>query len=145
MSALGTVRDVVAAGCLLGGGVLSVTAGLGLLRFPDVLSRMHAATKPQVVGVLLAGIGAGLLLADTPAAWTLALVALFQLLTAPLGAHMVSRIAYRRRHVRRDLLVVDEVGDLSGGPPPDLPAGDDSPAGGPADSPDPRGPSAGRG
>ena len=38
------------------------------------------------------------------------LVAVFQLLTAPVSAHMVSRGAHRRRHVRRDLLVVDEVG-----------------------------------
>ena len=137
MSVLSTVVDVVSAGCLLGGGVLSVTAGLGLLRFPDVLSRMHAATKPQVVGVLLVAIGGVLQLAGAAAAWVLLLVALFQLLTAPLGAHLVARIAYRRRHVRRDLLVVDELGDLGGSP--GSPAGDDSPAGGPS------GPSAGRG
>jgi multicomponent Na+:H+ antiporter subunit G len=31
------------------------------------------------------------------------------LLTAPVSAHMVSRVAYRRRHVRRDLLLVDEL------------------------------------
>ncbi len=44
------------------------------------------------------------------ATWMLLLVALFQLLTAPVSAHMVSRVAYRRRHVRRDLLLVDELG-----------------------------------
>ncbi len=93
MSVLTTAVDVVSAGCLLGGGVLSVTAGLGLLRFPDVLSRMHAATKPQVVGVLLVAIGGVLQLAGEAAAWVLLLVAVFQLLTAPLGAHLVSRIA----------------------------------------------------
>jgi multicomponent Na+:H+ antiporter subunit G len=38
----------------------------------------------------------------------LLLVAAFQLLTAPVSAHMISRVAYRRRHVRRDLLLVDE-------------------------------------
>ena len=39
----------------------------------------------------------------------LLLVAAFQLLTAPVSAHMISRVAYRRRHVRRDLLLVDEL------------------------------------
>jgi multicomponent Na+:H+ antiporter subunit G len=40
----------------------------------------------------------------------LLLVAAFQLLTAPVSAHLISRVAYRRRHVRRDLLLVDEYG-----------------------------------
>ncbi len=50
----------------------------------------------------------------------LLLVAVFQLLTAPVSAHMISRVAYRRRHVRRDLLLVDELRD-GGGPRQRLP------------------------
>jgi len=102
--------DVVSAVCFVAAGLLAVTAGLGLLRFPDVLSRMHAATKPQVGGVVLVCLGAALQLAFSPVVWTLLLVALFQLMTAPLSAHLVGRIAHRRGHVRRDLLVVDELG-----------------------------------
>ncbi|GAB3198773.1 hypothetical protein GCM10027261_26990 [Geodermatophilus arenarius] len=80
-----------------------------------MLTRLHAATKPQVTGLLLVLVGAAIRLAGTPAMWVLLLVALLQVLTAPLSAHMVSRIAYRRRHVRRDLLVVDEVAEHAGG------------------------------
>ena len=47
--------------------------------------------------------------AGLAATWMLLLVAAFQLLTAPVSAHMISRVAYRRRHVRRDLLLVDEL------------------------------------
>ncbi len=54
-----SVLDVVALGCLLAGAFLCLTAGLGLVRFPDVLSRMHAGTKPQVLGVLLVMVGGG--------------------------------------------------------------------------------------
>ena len=53
MSALPQIADVIAGACLLAGAFLCLTAGVGLLRFPDVLSRMHAGTKPQVLGVLL--------------------------------------------------------------------------------------------
>ena len=102
--------DVVAFGCLLAGAFLCLTAGLGLVRFPDVLSRMHAGTKPQVLGVLLVMVGAAIRLAGWSATWMLLLVAAFQLLTAPVSAHLISRVAYRRRHVRRDLLLVDEYG-----------------------------------
>ncbi|MGY1610246.1 monovalent cation/H(+) antiporter subunit G [Geodermatophilus sp. SYSU D00700] len=134
------VTDVVALACLLAGAFLCLTAGLGLVRFPDVLSRMHAGTKPQVVGVLLVMVGAAIRLEGWANAWMLLLVAAFQLLTAPVSAHLVSRVAYRRRHVRRDLLLVDEYrgaghqderhhGDEPGDAPPEA---------GPAGSPGPR-------
>ncbi len=104
------VADVLAFACLLAGAALCFTAGLGLVRFPDVLSRMHAGTKPQVLGVLLVMVGAAIRLDGWANAWMLLLVAAFQMLTAPVSAHLVSRVAYRRRHVRRDLLLVDEYG-----------------------------------
>ncbi|MDP9430184.1 MAG: monovalent cation/H(+) antiporter subunit G [Actinomycetota bacterium] len=104
------LSDVLAFGFLLAGAGLCLTAGLGLVRFPDVLSRMHAGTKPQVLGVLLVMVGAAIRLEAWANAWMLLLVAAFQLLTAPVSAQMISRVAYRRRHVRRDLLLVDEFG-----------------------------------
>lgn len=105
------VLDVLAAICLLGGAALSLAAGIGVLRFPDVLSRMHAASKPQVLGLLLVLIGVGLRLRTGFDITTLVLVAVFQLATAPVAAHMVGRAAYRTRRVRRDLLLVDELGE----------------------------------
>jgi multicomponent Na+:H+ antiporter subunit G len=114
VSGLGSIADVVAVACLLAGAFLCLTAGVGLVRFPDVLSRMHAGTKPQVLGVLLVMIGGAIRLHGWSAAWMLLLVAAFQLLTAPVSAHMISRVAYRRRHVRRDLLLVDELRDIEG-------------------------------
>ena len=124
-----SVLDVVAAACLLAGAFLCLTAGIGLVRFPDVLSRMHAGTKPQVLGVLLVMVGGAIRLHGLAATWMLLLVAAFQLLTAPVSAHMISRVAYRRRHVRRDLMVVDELGlapPVAGAPTGDEPA--DGPA-----------------
>ncbi len=108
------LADVVAFACLLAGATLCLTAGLGLVRFPDVLSRMHAGTKPQVLGVLLVMVGGAIRLQGLAATWMLLLVAAFQLLTAPVSAHLISRVAYRRRHVRRDLLLIDELRESEG-------------------------------
>jgi multicomponent Na+:H+ antiporter subunit G len=105
-----TVADVLAGTCLVTGALLSLAAGMGLLRFPDLLSRMHAATKPQVLGLLLILTGAALRLQNTIDITTLVLIAAFQLATAPVGAHMVGRSVYRAGQVRRDLMVVDELG-----------------------------------
>ena len=56
----GAVADWLGAVCLVAGALLSLAAGIGVLRFPDALSRMHAATKPQVLGVLLMLLGIAL-------------------------------------------------------------------------------------
>lgn len=103
------VADIASAICLLGGSFLVLAAGVGVLRFPDLLSRLHAGTKPQVLGLVLFLVGLALRLRSGGAVWALVLVALFQMLTAPVAAHMVGRAGYRTGKVRRDLLVVDEL------------------------------------
>jgi multicomponent Na+:H+ antiporter subunit G len=106
-----TVADVLAGACLISGALLSLAAGVGLLRFPDLLSRMHAATKPQILGLLLILAGAALRLQNTIDITTLVLVGAFQLVTAPVAAHMIGRAVYRAGQVRADLLVVDELAE----------------------------------
>lgn len=104
-----TVADVVASLCMLGGAFLAFAAGVGILRFPDLLARMHAGTKPQTLGLVLVLAGLALRLRSGGAVWALVLVVLFQMLTAPVAAHMVGRAGYRTGKVRTDLLVVDEL------------------------------------
>ncbi|QTX05721.1 monovalent cation/H(+) antiporter subunit G [Agromyces archimandritae] len=86
---------------------LSMAAGIGIVRFPDVLTRLHAGTKPQVLG--LATVLLAISIADPH--WgvitTAILVLTFQLLTQPMTAHMLGRSAYRTEHLRRDLLIED--------------------------------------
>lgn len=104
-----TVLDVLAGACLLGGSLLAFSAAMGVVRFPGLLARMHTAAKPQVLGLLLLMIGLGLRLRSGSAIWMLVLVVLFQMLTSPVAAHMVSRAGYRTGKVRREDLVVDEL------------------------------------
>ncbi len=103
------VADVASAVLLVLGCTLSLIAAIGMVRFPDLLTRMHAATKPQVLGLLLILTGAAVRLHNVIDITTLVLIAVFQLATAPVGAHMVGRAVYRSGRVRQDLLVVDEL------------------------------------
>lgn len=103
------VADVASAVCLLGGAFMVLAAGVGVLRFPDLLARMHAGTKPQTFGLILVLVGLALRLRSGGAVWALVLVAVFGLLTAPVAAHMVGRAGYRTGKVRSDLLVTDEL------------------------------------
>lgn len=79
---------------LISGSFFSFVAALGMLRLPDTLTRMHAATKAGTLG-------AGLILLAEAAFYqelgiTLRAVAaiVFLLLTAPVAAHLIGRAAY---------------------------------------------------
>lgn len=113
MSAL----DVVAAVCVLAGVSLGLLAAIGIHRFGDVFARMHAATKPATLGLVLVMIGAGLRADDPDTAVKLALVAVLQFITAPIGAHMVGRAAYQTGVELSDETAVDELaeGVIGGG------------------------------
>lgn len=104
-----TARDVITAVLVLGGALLCLAAGVGLIRFPDVLSRLHAATKPQIFGLML--ITADVAVNNFSVATVTFVVAIvvFQALTAPMSAHLVARAAYETHHLRNDLLIVDEL------------------------------------
>jgi multicomponent Na+:H+ antiporter subunit G len=105
----GAVADWLGGACLLAGALLGLAAGIGVFRFPDALGRMHAATKPQVLGVLLLLLGLALRLRTPADLGMIALVAVFQLATAPVAAQMVARAAYRSGRIDRDLLDRDEL------------------------------------
>ncbi|WP_018634894.1 monovalent cation/H(+) antiporter subunit G [Parafrankia elaeagni] len=102
------VRQVISAVLLLTGAVFCLLGAWGLVRFPDVPSRLHAATKPQTVGLMAILVGSAVQLAPRHAAGLL-LVVLLQLVTAPVIAQRVGRAAYRTGCVRHDLLVVDDL------------------------------------
>ena len=87
--------EIVVLVLILIGALLCLTASIGLLRFRDVPTRLHAATKPQVLGLLLICIAIALSLGSWQVAAFLVPVMLIQLATAPLSAHMVGRQAYR--------------------------------------------------
>ena len=101
--------DVVSAVFMVVGALMSLAAAIGLLRFPDLMTRMHAATKPQVLGLFLL-LAAICLQLRTWWVWPVLLVAwIFQLLTVPVSAHMVGRAGYRTKHLHRELLSADEL------------------------------------
>jgi multicomponent Na+:H+ antiporter subunit G len=106
---------------ILLGAVLCLSAAVGLLHFRDVPSRLHAATKPQVLGLLLICIAIALsqrsIVGILLGAVMVVPVVLMQFATAPLSAHMVGRQAYRNGSIDQRDLVVDELAESKQTPP----------------------------
>ncbi|GAC70051.1 monovalent cation/H(+) antiporter subunit G [Gordonia soli] len=103
------IVDIISATLLLLGSLMAFTASIGLLRFPDTLSRMHAATKPQTFGLLLVLIGAMIRLGDNVDVGMLVLSCLFALITAPVVAHRIGRLAYQEQRARDGLMDRDDM------------------------------------
>lgn len=102
------VTDVVAAVCLLLGAYFSFSAGMGVVRFDNLLSRLHVVAKPQVLGLLLLLTGVAVRLQDRSSATMLLLVAVFQLMTSPVAAHMVGRAGLRTGKVDPEIVRTDD-------------------------------------
>jgi multicomponent Na+:H+ antiporter subunit G len=100
------MSEVIASGLILVGALLSLIAAVGLFRLPDVFGRMHAATKPAVLGLILLLVGVAVLLSDLGSTTRLLVAAGMQLVTAPVAMHVVGRAVERVVDVRRE-----DVGD----------------------------------
>lgn len=90
-----SVMDVLSAACLLLGAALALAAGIGLLRFPSVLDRIHAGTKPQIAGVLLVLLGMWLHRPTWQVGGPLLVVALAQFVTVSVAAYITARAAHQ--------------------------------------------------
>ncbi len=105
------MNEFFAAGLMILGSLFCLVAAVGMLRLPDTLTRMHAATK---AGTLGAGC---ILLAEavvaTELGTTLKAIAaiVFLLLTAPVAAHLIGRAAYHQGVELFDKTCVDELGE----------------------------------
>lgn len=108
---IGDVLDIVGAALLLAGAMFCLAAAVGVLRFPDVLTRLHAATKPQVFGLLLILTGVAFTLRTWHVVIWVTLVIGLQILTSPVAGHMLARTAYRTDQWDDEHATIDELGD----------------------------------
>ncbi len=105
------IKEWIAAILLVSGSIFMFLSALGTLRFPDVFTRMHAATKASSFGVGLMLAACVIYFSD---GWTIfqsLLIIIFIFLTAPVAAHMIGRAAYFLKVPLWEKTVVDELHD----------------------------------
>lgn len=92
--------DLISLGLIAAGLIFFAAGTLGLLRFPDLLCRLHALTKADNLGLALVVLGAAGLWATPAAVLKLALIWALVALSAATSGHMIARHA--RRAWRRE-------------------------------------------
>jgi multicomponent Na+:H+ antiporter subunit G len=101
--------EALASVLIVAGAFLALLAAIGLQGFQDVFARMHSATKPATLGLMMILVGAALMVPIPGAVAKLLLVILLQFITAPVAAHLVGRAAFRTgQELSPDTMVVEE-------------------------------------
>jgi len=109
------MTDTVAGVLLVFGSALILLAGIGVVRFRSIYARMHSAAKAPTLGILAIAIGVSLSVRSVEALVTALLVVVLQLVTGPVGTHLLGRSVYRQLEHDFDAgdeLAADEARDV---------------------------------
>ena len=106
------MSDLIGGVLVLLGAALTALAGIGQVRFSDLMTRMHVATKPSTLGLLLVATGAMFRIQIVSAVSLLALTIVLQFVPGPVSAHLVARAAHRHGDWEREGAVVDELAEI---------------------------------
>jgi multicomponent Na+:H+ antiporter subunit G len=88
------MTDIVTGVVWLAGAVFALLAAVGVLRMPDVFTRMQASTKASTLGLGCLLIGAALQMGDFASFIRIASIGAFVLLTTPVAGHVIARASY---------------------------------------------------
>lgn len=103
------IFQYVAGGFLLIGACFSLLASIGLLRLPDLYTRLHAATKAGTVGAGFVLLAVAFAAFDLPIALRALGGIAFIVLTSPIAAHLLARAAYLSGDRPSNITVVNEL------------------------------------
>jgi multicomponent Na+:H+ antiporter subunit G len=96
---------------LVSGALFMLLAGVGLVRLPDLYTRMSATSKAATLGASLVLLGAALHFGTAAAAGRALVIVAFLFLTAPIAAHAIGRAGYRRGSPLWTGTIADELGE----------------------------------
>ncbi|MCP5468677.1 MAG: monovalent cation/H(+) antiporter subunit G [Deltaproteobacteria bacterium] len=94
------------------GSLFIFLAALGVLRFPDLFSRLHAASKAASFGLSCLVLGVIFFLKDPRVVVEGIVVIVFTYLTLPIASHLIARASYFLRVPRWKATVIDELGEI---------------------------------
>jgi len=100
--------DLITAILWMAGAVFALLAAVGLLRMPDVFTRMQASTKASTLGLGCLLVGAALQFGDLASLIRAGSIGAFIFLTTSVSAHVIARASYLAEVPLWDGTVLDE-------------------------------------
>lgn len=103
------LSQYLAAFLVLAGAIFSLIAAIGVLRLPDLYTRLHAASKAGAIGAGLIFLALAVVSLDGAVILRALLGIVFLLLSTPLSAHLLARAAYRCGEAPTPATTVDDL------------------------------------
>jgi multicomponent Na+:H+ antiporter subunit G len=94
---------------LVSGSMFMLIAAIGVVRLPDIYLRIHASTKAASLGALLMLIALSISLPTFIVIVESIMIVFFLFLTAPVGSHMIARVAHMMQVKQWDGTLIDEL------------------------------------
>lgn len=108
------LQNYIAGVLVVIGASFALVAALGIVRLPDVYSRMHAASKAGTVGSGAMLIALAVFAEDAATTLRALAAVAFVMLTAPVSAHLLARAAYSAGYRLWDKSLVDDMAEDGG-------------------------------
>jgi multicomponent Na+:H+ antiporter subunit G len=103
------MSEIIAGILILIGSAFCLVAALGIVRLPDTLTRMHAATKAGTLGAGLLIIGGAIFFQELGVSLRAVTIIALVVLTAPVAAHLIGRASYESGVPLSDRTWIDEL------------------------------------
>jgi multicomponent Na+:H+ antiporter subunit G len=88
------MTDIIVSIMLLAGASFMLLAAVGIVRLPDLPTRMHASTKAGAMGAMFTMAGVAFFFADGVVLARALAIVVFILITSPIAAHVIGRAGY---------------------------------------------------
>ena len=105
------LADLVVVALMLAGTFFMVVTGIGLIRFPDVYTRMHAAGKAGTLGIALLILAPTVYFVTTDVSVSVrgVLAIVFQFLTTPGATYLLAHASYATSQPTHERTELDEL------------------------------------
>jgi len=108
------VREIIAYFFMVAGGIFAVITVIGLIRFPDVYTRIHAAAVVLTISAVFITLGIAIYVWELYLSLKILLISVFFLLSNPMATHSIARSSYRKKVALPKVKSVDEYFDYLG-------------------------------
>lgn len=90
------MTEILTSLLVLSGALLILASAIGILRLPDVLCRSHAVAKALTLGIFLMLLGLWVYQGEKQTALKILLAIFFQVVTIPIGSHLIGLLAFQK-------------------------------------------------
>ncbi|MEJ6950855.1 monovalent cation/H(+) antiporter subunit G [Natronospora cellulosivora (SeqCode)] len=108
------IREIIAYIFMSIGAIFAIITVIGLIRFPDVYTRIHAAAVVLTISAAFLTFGVAIYVWEFFLSLKIVLIGVFFLIANPMATHSIARASYRTKVAKLKVRTVDEYSDYLG-------------------------------